>query len=122
MFDIHRNKLVLEFGSLDILKEAKALSTKESAREVKAHSQLSLVLEKEKIFWRQRSRVNWLREGDPNTKFFHTMANGHRNHKHISRILLEKTWVENDSKIGVAFSNHFHSLYGTKKSFHFLDD
>ncbi|KAL4386596.1 hypothetical protein GQ457_09G025710 [Hibiscus cannabinus] len=36
--------------------------------------ELNLEADKEEIFWEQRARVNWLRNGDRNTPFFHNHA------------------------------------------------
>jgi hypothetical protein len=32
--------------------------------------ELNTMLAKEEVVWRQRSRVNWLKDGDQNTRFF----------------------------------------------------
>ena len=36
--------------------------------------ELTVLLAKEEVVWRQRSRVNWLTDGDQNTNFFHECA------------------------------------------------
>jgi len=38
------------------------------------------------IFWRQKSRVQWLKEGERNTRFFHRSIMASRAHKRISSI------------------------------------
>ncbi|KAH1064638.1 hypothetical protein J1N35_029625 [Gossypium stocksii] len=35
---------------------------------------LNLEADKEELFWEQRARVNWLKNGDRNTTFFHNIA------------------------------------------------
>lgn len=37
----------------------------------KLKTELEVLLDEEDLFWRQRARENWLKEGDRNTKFFH---------------------------------------------------
>eukprot|EP00253_Pinus_taeda_P004094 PITA_04094 len=40
----------------------------------------------EEIFWRQISRVQWIKEGERNTKFFHKSNLSHRSHNKILKL------------------------------------
>ena len=40
----------------------------------------------EEIFWRQKSRVQWIKEGERNTKFFHRSTIAHRNNNRIVKL------------------------------------
>ena len=54
------------------------------------------VLLKEEVFWRQKSKINWIKEGDCNSKFFHKVANGRRNRKYIKSLENETGLVLNN--------------------------
>ncbi|XP_042950313.1 uncharacterized protein LOC122282426 [Carya illinoinensis] len=43
-----------------------------------AINKVQLWLEREEVMWRQRSRIQWLKEGDQNTRFFHSSASMRR--------------------------------------------
>jgi len=58
------------------------------------------LLQKYEIFWAQRCRINWLKHGDKDTKFFHAKAIQRRNKNHISGIQnAHGQWVENLEKV-----------------------
>ncbi|XP_074351494.1 uncharacterized protein LOC141690607 [Apium graveolens] len=44
------------------------------------------LLEKQEVYWRQRAKSFWLREGDNNTGFFHKFASGWRKTNNLERI------------------------------------
>ena len=52
-----------------------------------ALKELSDALKAEEMFWKQKSRVFWLREGDRNTKFFHALTNQRRAENKITQLL-----------------------------------
>ncbi|KAF9615242.1 hypothetical protein IFM89_022504 [Coptis chinensis] len=42
---------------------------------VDQENQVELLLQQEKMFWKQKSRTKWDNDNDRSTKFFHAMAN-----------------------------------------------
>ena len=51
------------------------------------------------IFWRQKSKEVWLKEGDRNTSFFHKMANAHRRRNLMARIKINGSWLTKENGI-----------------------
>ncbi|KAL0444993.1 UNVERIFIED_CONTAM: hypothetical protein Slati_2222000 [Sesamum latifolium] len=45
------------------------------AREARAKEELTKLITQEEVYWKQRSKDHWLKEGDRNSRFFHAKAN-----------------------------------------------
>lgn len=62
--------------------------------------------------WSQRSRVNWLKYGDRNTKFFHQYAKQRGKVNKIDGILGEDNkWRTGKVEIGSVFVDYFRGLF-----------
>lgn len=70
-------------GQLDKAVISTAIS-QERRNEIK--EELNKAYLDEEIYWKQKSRVNWLRSGDRNTKYFHAITKGKRVRNTISSI------------------------------------
>jgi hypothetical protein len=44
------------------------------------------LLEQEEVHWSQRSRANWLKNGDNNTNYFHKFAIARKKKNYIKRL------------------------------------
>ena len=67
---------------------------------------------REEIYWKQRSRQEWLQHGDKNTKFFHTKANQRERRNSIKKIQDAAGVIhEEEEDIAEVFVRHFQNLF-----------
>jgi hypothetical protein len=79
--------------------------------------ELDSLLEQEEIYWRQRSRISWLREGDRNTKFFHQKATWRAKKNKIERLKKEDGSVtKNKEDMEELTNSFFQNLYKADES------
>ena len=70
-----------------------------------------LLIREEKM-WRQRSRISWLKEGDRNTRYFHSKASHRRRRKSLVVLRLENGDLITDSEqIGSQFVDYYQELF-----------
>ena len=72
-----------------------------------ALKELSTALKVEEMFWRQKSRVLWLREGDRNSKYFHALVKQRRARNRITQLLDDNGNVVEDEEGLVAIATSY---------------
>lgn len=87
--------------------------TSENINRMQAIEERMDELEKrEEIYWKQRSRQNWLKHGDRNTKFFHEKAKQRVARNQIRRLKNEAgEWFDEEDDIAGVLVQHFRELY-----------
>ena len=66
----------------------------------------------EDCMWNQRAKVDWLRDGDKNTKYFHCRSTERNKRNFISGLENEfGVWVEEESRIGDMLVQYFSNLF-----------
>lgn len=114
--------LLNELELLDSAKETRLLQDTECKREEDIISDLFLLRKQEELYWKQRSRLQWLKEGDENTSFFHVVANSRKYRNFIPNITFDGDVLTNPKEIGKAFVARFHQQFGSKRSSRLLID
>lgn len=72
----------------------------------------SLILLQEEMLWIQKSRVEWLKFGDSNTRFFHTFTVIRRRRNKIHSLLDNKgVWVERKEELKNMAVEFFSKLF-----------
>ncbi|XP_060182406.1 uncharacterized protein LOC132612080 [Lycium barbarum] len=66
----------------------------------KVQADLIRVYTVEEKFWKQKAGLQWFKEGDRNTKFFHVLVNGKRKRLQIKKIQDQNgVWLEQEEEI-----------------------
>lgn len=80
----------------------------------KARRDLGRLLVQEEIFWKQRAKIFWLRDGDLNTKFFHRTASSRKKRNKILKLKNgEGIWVDNQQDLCTLVYSYFQQLFTT---------
>jgi ribonuclease HI len=75
-------------------------------------TEIQVQLEREDLWWRQRAKQEWLKNGDKNTHFFHACANSRRKKNFIEKIRDEQgNWGMSMEEVNGAFINYFTKLF-----------
>ena len=106
----HNQKLIEKLKQeLDRAQNDDSLSTEE---ELELKWKLCEAYREEELFWRQKSRAIWLREGDRNTKFFHAKTKQRRARNRITKLMdLLGNWVETEEGIEHLATEYFSTLF-----------
>ncbi|KAK2642389.1 hypothetical protein Ddye_024152 [Dipteronia dyeriana] len=75
-------------------------------------SQLDLALETEEHYWRQRSRIDWLKYSDRNTRFFHMKTTVGRAWNQINRLFGDDgLWYNSNIGMELVILSYFGDLF-----------
>ncbi|KAJ8750222.1 hypothetical protein K2173_014137 [Erythroxylum novogranatense] len=113
------------FGSLIVRKRTiigrisgvqKALERRSNPRlvqlEIDLQAELEDILDNEEILWRQKSRCEWLADGDRNTKYYHSRTMARRRRNKISALRLQdNSWCYDDAMLKQEAIDFFSNLY-----------
>ncbi|KAL4291617.1 hypothetical protein GQ457_14G019080 [Hibiscus cannabinus] len=73
---------------------------------------LNIEADKEELYWEQRARANWLRNGDRNTSFFHRFASHRRKRNRVDRLVDDTgNSFETNDRIMQAATDYFKVLF-----------
>lgn len=109
----HRTNAEERIGTLRAqLDRAVTSATTSQERRIEIREELNQAYVDEEIYWKQKSRVNWLRSGDRNTRYFHAVTKGKRIKNTISVIQDESGVIHRGHKeISQVAVKYFQDLY-----------
>ncbi|XP_027169406.1 uncharacterized protein LOC113769130 [Coffea eugenioides] len=81
-----------------------------------ARARLHRALVVEEGFWRQKTWVRWLSDGDRNTKYFHSLVTERKRRAVIHRVKgTDGEWIEGECQIGEAAMGFFKDLFTAER-------
>ncbi|KAG5555977.1 hypothetical protein RHGRI_006568 [Rhododendron griersonianum] len=74
--------------------------------------EIETLLDREEMYYHQRSRINWLRYGDRNTSFFHASVIQRRQRNQLLRLKDDNgDWATSDGDINQLLQGYFSNLF-----------
>ena len=90
-----------------------------SGRLKELNAEIRRLTDLEDCMWNQRAKVDWLSDGDKNTKYFHCRSTERNKRNYISSLENEfGIWVEEESQIGGMLVQYFSKLFTSSNPTH----
>ena len=93
-----KNMLTMLMG-LNAREELVSLSNEEQIRRLQLEGDIKQFASLEETSWKQKSWALYVKEGVNNTRFFHRLANSHRNTNQIKRFEVDGVLHEDESDV-----------------------
>ena len=106
-----KKNLLTELMGLDVREESVGLSNEDQNRRIQLKGDIEHLVSLEEISWRQKSRALYVKEGDNNTRFFHRLADSHRNANLIKRIEVDGVHYEDEADVRSQLVLFYQGLY-----------
>jgi hypothetical protein len=105
--------LLTQIAELDVLADATGLDEDAWASRYHLEEQLLHIYRMEEEHWRQRDRVRYTLQGDANTAYFHTVANGRRRKCNISKLTTDNGTITEPKLIQQHVYEFYRNLLGS---------
>jgi mannosylglycoprotein endo-beta-mannosidase len=114
---LKKEKLALSscIDDLEALAEVHPLTTHEIEIKSQYNAKLVGLLREEELKWYQRSKSQFLLEGDSNTRYFHSVANGRHRKKLIHSLVQDEGLIEGHEQLKSYINSYYKSLFGAPK-------
>jgi hypothetical protein len=90
----------------------KGISAEMVKKEEILHFKLSRLEDQKETYWKQRAHVDWLKNGDRNTKYFHSFASERKKMNRIKNLKKEDgVVVEDEVGMKEVVTNYFSTLF-----------
>jgi hypothetical protein len=112
---LKKEKLSLSstIDDLEAIAEVRPLTTHEIDLKSQLNAKLAGLLREEELKWYQRSKSQFLLEGDSNTRYFHSVANGRHRKKLIHSLVQEEGVIEGHEQLKSYITMFYKGLFGT---------
>ncbi|KAL4626409.1 hypothetical protein ACB092_05G094100, partial [Castanea dentata] len=99
-------------GKLLTKAKAEAIAGRGNSQVKTLMDEINKLMDMEECMWNQRSKIDWLKDGDQNTKYFHCRAT-ERNKRNFIAGLEDNNgnWIEDENKIVDMIVRFYSSLF-----------